>query len=153
MGRFNQRASNLAESEIWGRRAVHGLQPKSLSDQRASDSWTVSFSKACHALTHDNYRVNQLTEFHSPIFAIVKWQESSILSDFRHNSQQWLDSHLPKGVANAYFDKDKIKLLELPWVHKPSLSVYWHSNRNQWHRQPMAKRISQQKFNLEFREI
>ncbi|MGI9888720.1 LysR family transcriptional regulator [Vibrio chagasii] len=100
-------------------------------------------------LTHDNYRVNQLTEFHSPIFADRKVaRKLNSIADFSgtiYNSD-WIAT-FPKGVANAYFDKDKIKLLELPFEYiKPSLSVYWHSNRNddivnQWLRELFTSEV------------
>ncbi|MFZ3407198.1 LysR family transcriptional regulator [Vibrio chagasii] len=84
-------------------------------------------------LTHDNYRVNQLTKFHSPIFEdrIVARKLNSI-ADFSETicNSDWIAT-LPKGVANAHFDKNKIKLLEMPFEYtRPSLSVFWHSNRN-----------------------
>lgn len=50
-------------------------------------------------------------------------------SDTIYNSD-WITT-FPKGVADNYFDKDKIKLLEVPFEYlTPSLSVFWHSNRN-----------------------
>lgn len=100
-------------------------------------------------LTHDNYRVNQLTEFHSPIFADRKVaRKLNSIADFSDTiySSDWIAT-FPKGVANAYFDKDKIKLLELPFEYtKPSLSVYWHSNRNddivnQWLRELFTSEV------------
>ena len=45
-------------------------------------------------------------------------------------NSDWIAT-FPKSIANAYFDKSKIKMLDLPFEYKtPSLSVYWHSNRN-----------------------
>ncbi|MFS1461201.1 LysR family transcriptional regulator [Vibrio lentus] len=84
-------------------------------------------------LTHDNYRVHQLTEFHSPIFSerkvARKLNSIADFSDTIYNSD-WIAT-FPKSIANAYFDKSKIKMLDLPFEYKtPSLSVYWHSNRN-----------------------
>ena len=84
-------------------------------------------------LTHDNYRVNQLSEFHSPIFSerkvARKLNSIADFSDTIYNSD-WIAT-FPKSVAKAYFDEEKIKMFELPFEYtKPSLSVYWHSNRN-----------------------
>ncbi|MGF1694143.1 LysR family transcriptional regulator [Vibrio lamellibrachiae] len=84
-------------------------------------------------LTHDNYRVNQLSDIHSPIFSkrIVARKLNSIrdFSDTIYGSD-WIAT-VPKTVANTLFDKDKIKALALPFNYSaPSLSVFWHSNRN-----------------------
>ncbi|CDT29326.1 Transcriptional regulator [Vibrio coralliirubri] len=84
-------------------------------------------------LTHDNYRVNQLSEFHSPIFSdrkvARKLNSIADFSDTIYNSN-WVAT-FPKSVAKAYFDEEKIKMFELPFEYtKPSLSVYWHSSRN-----------------------
>lgn len=78
-------------------------------------------------------RVNQLTELHSPIFSMRKVaRKLNSIADFSDTiyNSDWITT-FPKGVADNYFDKDKIKLLEVPFEYlTPSLSVFWHSNRN-----------------------
>ncbi|WP_017632442.1 LysR family transcriptional regulator [Vibrio sp. 624788] len=60
-------------------------------------------------LTHDNYRVNQLSEFHSPVFSERKVaRKLNSIADFSETiyNSDWIAT-FPKSVAKAYFDEEK----------------------------------------------
>ncbi|MCK6264919.1 LysR family transcriptional regulator [Vibrio sp. ZSDE26] len=84
-------------------------------------------------LTHDNYRVNQLSDIHSPIFSERKVaRKLNSIRDFSDTiyGSDWIAT-VPKTVSNTIFDSNKIKTLAVPFKYSaPSLSVFWHGNRN-----------------------
>ena len=122
----------LLSQEVWSDELciVCSQNHSNIEEQVTLDQY---LSEKHVTLTHDNYRVNQLSEFHSPIFSerkvARKLNSIADFSDTIYNSN-WVAT-FPKSVAKAYFDEEKIKMLDLPFEYtKPSLSVYWHSNRN-----------------------
>ncbi|WP_192890532.1 LysR family transcriptional regulator [Vibrio bathopelagicus] len=122
----------LLSQEVWSDELciVCSQNHSNIDEQVSLDQY---LSEKHVTLTHDNYRVNQLSEFHSPIFSERKVaRKLNSIADFSETiyNSDWIAT-FPKSVAKVYFDEEKLKMFELPFEYtKPSLSVYWHSNRN-----------------------